>query len=72
MAVNGAADPVGWIDGNVGQVFTQIKGIAVTIIYDAVVTFIILMVIKLTIGLRVSEDIEREGLDLGLHGEVVP
>jgi Amt family ammonium transporter len=72
MAVNGAADPVGWIDGNAGQVITQIKGIAVTIVYDAVVSFIILMAIKLTIGLRVSEDIEREGLDLGLHGEVVP
>ncbi len=72
MAVKGGADPVGWIDGNFGQVFTQIKGIAFTIVYDAVVTFIILMAIKLTIGLRVSEDIEREGLDLGLHGEVVP
>jgi len=72
MAVNGAADPVGWIDGNAGQVITQIKGIAVTIIYDAIGTFIILKVIDMTLGLRVSEDIEREGLDLGLHGEVVP
>ena len=56
MAVNGAADPVGWIDGNVGQVFTQIKGIAVTIVYDAVVSAIILKVIKAVIGLRVSEE----------------
>jgi Amt family ammonium transporter len=72
MAVNGAADPVGWIDGNPGQVITQIKGIAVTIVYDAVVSLIILWVIDKTLGLRVSEDIEREGLDLGLHGEVVP
>jgi Amt family ammonium transporter len=72
MAVTGATDPVGWIDGNAGQVITQIKGIVVTIVYDAVATFIILKVIDVTLGLRVSEDIEREGLDLGLHGEVVP
>jgi Amt family ammonium transporter len=72
MAVNGAADPVGWIDGNAGQVITQIKGIVVTIVYDAIVSLIILWVIDKTLGLRVSEDIEREGLDLGLHGEVVP
>jgi Amt family ammonium transporter len=72
MAVTGATDPVGWIDGHAGQVITQIKGIAVTIVYDAIASFIILKAIDLTIGLRVSEDIEREGLDLGLHGEVVP
>jgi Amt family ammonium transporter len=72
MAVNGAADPVGWIDGNAGQVITQIKGIAVTIVYDAIVSLVILKAIDMTLGLRVSEDIEREGLDLGLHGEVVP
>ena len=72
MAVTGATDPVGWIDGHAGQVITQIKGIAVTIIYDAIVSLVILWVIDKTLGLRVSEDIEREGLDLGLHGEVVP
>jgi Amt family ammonium transporter len=72
MAVTGATDPVGWIDGNPGQVITQIKGIAVTIVYDAIASLIILWVIDKTLGLRVSEDIEREGLDLGLHGEVVP
>jgi ammonium transporter, Amt family len=72
MAVTGAADPVGLIDGNPGQVITQIKGVVVTIIYCAVVTFIIAKVIDLTIGLRVSADVERDGLDLNLHGEVVP
>jgi len=40
-------------------------------VYDAVVSLIILYVIKLFIGLRVSEDMERDGLDLALHGEVV-
>jgi Amt family ammonium transporter len=72
MAVTGATDPVGLIDGNPGQVITQIKGVVVTIVYCAVVTFIIAKVIDLTIGLRVSADVERDGLDLNLHGEVVP
>jgi Amt family ammonium transporter len=72
MAVTGAVDPVGLIDGNPGQVITQIKGVVVTIIYCAMVTFIIAKVIDLTIGLRVSTDVERDGLDLNLHGEVVP
>ena len=34
-------------------------------------TFIILAVLKYTIGIRVSEDVEVEGLDINLHGEVV-
>jgi len=61
----------GLIDGNAGQVLTQIYGVAVTIAYDAVVTLIILYVIKLVIGLRVSDEVEREGLDVTLHGEAV-
>jgi ammonium transporter, Amt family len=36
-----------------------------------VVTLIILKLVDMTIGLRVSEDVEREGLDLALHGETV-
>jgi Amt family ammonium transporter len=72
MAVTGAANPVGMLDGNAGQVFTQIKGVVVTIVYCAVVTAVILYVIKAVIGLRVSEEEERDGLDLSLHGEVVP
>jgi ammonium transporter, Amt family len=72
MAVTGAADPVGWIDGNAGQIITQIKGVVITIVYCAIVTFIVAKVIDLTIGLRVSADVERDGLDLNLHGEVVP
>ncbi len=61
----------GLIDGNAGQVMTQVYGILGTLIYDAIGTFIILMVIKMVIGLRVSEEAEREGLDIALHGEVV-
>ena len=40
-------------------------------VYDAVVSLIILFVVKMFVGLRVSEIAEREGLDLSLHGEVV-
>ena len=40
-------------------------------VYDAVVTLIILRLVNLVIGLRVTEDVEREGLDLALHGETV-
>jgi len=61
----------GLIDGNAGQVVTQIYGIAVTLIYCAVATFIILKVIDMIIGLRVKPEVERDGLDLALHGETI-
>ncbi len=62
----------GLIDGNAYQVVIQIYGILGTLIYDAIATLIILFVIKAIMGLRVSEEVERDGLDLSLHGEVVP
>ena len=68
-AVTGADAAVGWIDGNPGQVLTQFYGVAVTIVYDAIVSFILLKIIDVTIGLRVTEDEEREGLDITQHGE---
>jgi Amt family ammonium transporter len=71
MAVTGAADPVGLIDGKSSQVMTQILGVVTTIVFVGVGTAIILKVIDLTIGLRVSEEVERDGLDLALHGEAV-
>jgi Amt family ammonium transporter len=61
----------GLIDGNPYQVVIQIYGILGTLIYDAIGTLIILFVIKMVIGLRVTEEAEREGLDISLHGEVV-
>jgi Amt family ammonium transporter len=72
MAVTGATDPVGLIDGNAGQVFTQIKGVVITVVYCGVLSFVVLKVVDFVVGLRVSEEIERDGLDLSLHGEVVP
>ncbi|HYN38856.1 MAG TPA: ammonium transporter, partial [Rhodospirillales bacterium] len=67
-----AGNPIaGLLFGNPGQVWTQIEGVIVTIVYCAVVSFIILKIIDLIIGLRVSEEQEVAGLDLSLHGETV-
>ena len=57
--------------GGVAQFILQCEGVAVTIAYSAVMTLIILMVIKMVMGLRVNEEEEREGLDIVLHGEQV-
>ena len=52
-----------------GQLWVQLEGVLATIIYSGVMTFIILKVIDLIIGIRVSADDERMGLDLSQHGE---
>ncbi len=49
----------------------QFYDVAGTFVYCAVVTFIILKLIDWTIGLRVTKEVEVEGLDINLHGEVV-
>jgi len=71
VAVKGGDVPVGLIDGNAAQVWIQLKSIIVTMVFCAVGTAIILKVIDLVVGLRVSEEVERDGLDLALHGEAV-
>jgi len=71
FAVEAIGGTAGLFEGNAGQVWIQAYGVICTIVYGAVATFIILKVIDLLVGLRVSEDDEREGLDLTLHGEVV-
>ncbi len=53
------------------QVLNQVEGICIVFVYDAIVSLIILKIIDAIIGLRVSEEVEREGLDLALHGETV-
>ena len=67
-AIGGTA---GLLEGNAGQVLTQLWGIGATIVYCAIATAIILKIVDLVIGLRVPEETERDGLDLGLHGETV-
>jgi Amt family ammonium transporter len=61
----------GAIEGNWMQVVSQAMGIGIVIAYDVVVSLILLKIIDIVIGLRVSEEAEREGLDLQLHGESV-
>ncbi len=53
------------------QLMIQGEGILATLLYSGIVTFILLKVVDMVIGLRVSEDAEREGLDLSQHGERV-
>ncbi len=69
--VAGGEDAVGWIDGNFAQILPQIYGIAATIVWTGVLTFVILVIVRAIAGLRVSEEIERGSLDLELHGETV-
>jgi Amt family ammonium transporter len=61
----------GLIDGNAGQVLTQLWGCLVCIAWCAVATFIILKIVDVVIGLRVTAEEEVEGLDINLHGETV-
>ena len=68
----GGTGKSGLIDGNPGQVLTQLYGILATVAWDAIVSFILLKVIDAVIGLRVTDEVERDGLDLHLHGETVP
>ena len=59
------------ISGVDGSVLTQCGAVLTTLVYSGVGSFIILKVIDMVIGLRVTEEQEREGLDLSLHGETV-
>jgi Amt family ammonium transporter len=71
FAISEYGGTAGLIEGNPGQVINQIEGIVIVLVYDAIVSLIILKIIDAIIGLRVSPDVEREGLDLALHGEAV-
>jgi Amt family ammonium transporter len=66
-----ADEAIGGVAGGMSQLVIQAEGVLLTIVWTGVGSFIILKVIDLIVGLRVSEDIERDGLDLGLHGESV-
>jgi len=61
----------GLIDGNAGQVLTQLWGCLVCIAWCAIATFVILKIVDVVIGLRVTPEEEIEGLDINLHGETV-
>ena len=65
----GRALPVGWIDGNPGQIGYQLVGIAMAWTFALVGTIVLLKITDLVVGVRASEDQEAEGLDLTEHGE---
>ncbi len=71
VEVIGGEGKKGLIDGNAGQVLTQLWGSLVCIAWCAVATFIILKVVDALIGLRVTTEEEVEGLDINLHGETI-
>jgi ammonium transporter, Amt family len=71
FAVEAYGGTAGLIEGNAAQVLNQVYGIVIVFVYDAVVSLIILKIIDIFIGLRVADEVEREGLDLALHGEAV-
>ena len=61
--------PMGMIDGNGGQVVNQIIGVVIAWVIAIVGTIVILKIVDLVTGVRVSEKDEIEGLDLSMHGE---
>jgi Amt family ammonium transporter len=52
-----------------GQFWVQVEGILITIVWSAVVAYVAYKIADLTAGMRVSEEMEREGLDVSSHGE---
>jgi Amt family ammonium transporter len=65
----GGALPVGLIDGNGAQLLNQLIGVGITVGITLAASLVILKIVDLAIGLRVSEDEELLGLDRSLHGE---
>lgn len=59
------------IGGVEGSLATQAFGVLVTILYSGVMTAVILGVVHVLVGLRITRDQEVEGIDLELHGEHV-
>ena len=59
------------ISGAEGSVLLQLKGVIATLVWSFVMSIVILKLIDLTIGLRVTADEERQGLDISQHGESI-
>jgi ammonium transporter, Amt family len=60
----------GLIDGNPGQVVTQLIAVVATIAYAVIATFVIVKVVDLVLGIRISAKEEELGMDIAVHGEV--
>ena len=72
FAVEAIGGTPGLLEGNGGQIVIQLYGIGATIVWSGLATFIILKIVDVAVGLRVTQEQEIEGLDINLHGEVVP
>jgi Amt family ammonium transporter len=66
-AINGLGR--GLIDGNAGQVVTQLLAVGATIAYAVIATFVIVKLVDIILGLRISARDEELGIDLSTHGE---
>jgi Amt family ammonium transporter len=66
-AVNPASS--GALEGNWAQLVSQLASIGIAAVYSIVVTLILLKILDATIGLRVTQEEELQGLDLSQHGE---
>ncbi|GEO81237.1 ammonium transporter [Pararhodospirillum oryzae] len=69
VAAIGGEGKSGLIDGNPGQLILQVEGVLLTLVWSGVISAVLLKVIDMTIGLRVSKEVETDGLDFALHGE---
>ena len=69
FAVEAIGGTAGAVEGNLTQVWIQVQGVLATIIYCGVGSYLLLKIIDFTMGLRVTEEEEIEGLDINLHGE---
>ena len=75
QALGGPGLVTDWVTATVGskgvfeQVWIQAQAVGVTILWSGIVAFVAFKIVELTIGLRVPEDEEREGLDITSHGE---
>jgi Amt family ammonium transporter len=77
-SLGGPSFPVDWFSGTLvtaadysisGQVWIQAKAVGLTIVWSGVVSVVSYFIVDKTIGLRVTEEDEREGLDITSHGE---
>jgi Amt family ammonium transporter len=57
------------LSGGIDQFIKQMIAVAATMAYTAIATWILLKITDVIVGLRVTEEEEREGLDVALHGE---
>jgi len=71
FAVEAIGGTAGALEGNVAQIGAQFYGIIATILWSALATAVIIFILDKTIGIRVDDESEAEGLDLSQHGESI-